>query len=99
LEERTRTLILKPGVADFVNSLFESIGAYGAWRNAYQLYKDKEIKGVYYPLYIFYFSWGVWNCIFYPSLGQWFSTVGGVILTLGNLAWVIMAIKLKLRRK
>jgi hypothetical protein len=92
-------LILKPGVADFVNSLFESIGAYGAWRNAYQLYKDQKISGVFWPLYLFYFGWGCWNLLYYPSLGQTFSFVGGAVLTTGNLAWVIMAIKLKLKRK
>ena len=89
--------MLRPGVADIVNGAFETIGAYGAWRNAYQLYKDNKISGVYWPLYIFYFCWGVWNCIFYPSLGQWVSTVGGVVLTLGNLAWVCLALRLKFK--
>lgn len=90
--------MLRPGVADFVNGLFEWIGAYGAWRNAYQLYEDKKISGVYWPLYLFYTLWGLWNLLYYPSLGQWFSTIGGAVLVLGNLAWVIMAIKLRLRK-
>jgi hypothetical protein len=90
--------MLSPRVADLVNGGFECIGAYGAWRNAYQLYKDRKISGVYWPLYLFYFGWGCWNLVYYPSLSQWLSTVGGVVLTLGNLAWVIMAIRLRLRK-
>ena len=88
---------LNPGTADLANGLFECVGAYGAWRNAYQLYKDKKISGVYWPLYIFYSFWGLWNLFYYPSLSQWLSFIGGTVLVLGNLAWVVMAIKLRLK--
>jgi hypothetical protein len=86
---------LAPHILDLANGSFEFVGAYGAWRNAYQLYKDKQIKGVYYPIYFFYCAWGLFNLFYYPSLHQWFSTAAGAILVLGNLAWVLLSLKLK----
>ena len=85
--------------ADIINGAFECFGAYAAWRNAYQLHRDREISGVYWPVYAFYFCWGVWNLLYYPSLGQWVSTVAGAVLALGNLAWVVMAVRLRLRAR
>ncbi len=34
---------------DLINGIFEIVGSYFTWMNAYKLYKDKEIKGVYWP--------------------------------------------------
>ena len=85
---------LAPQALDFTNGSFEAIGAWGAWMNARRLYKDKQIKGVYWPLYFFYTLWGFFNLLYYPSLHQWFSTIAGAILVLGNLTWVILAVRL-----
>jgi len=46
---------------DYGNTLFEAIGSIMAWLNVKALYKDNEIKGVYWPIYIFYSVWGYWN--------------------------------------
>lgn len=80
---------------DFGNGLFEAFGAVMAWRNAYQLWKDCEIRGVYWPIYYFYTAWGLWNLYYYPSLGQWLSAIAGAVLVLGNLAWVCLAMRLR----
>ena len=77
---------------DLVNGIFELIGAFFAWVNAYKLFKDKEIKGVYWPIWIFYTAWGGWNLWYYPALNQWLSFIAGALLTGGNLAWVVLAI-------
>lgn len=79
---------------DIGNGLFEAFGAVLSWRNAYQLKRDKKIAGVYWPVYVFYTAWGFWNMYYYPSLGQWFSFFAGLVLVLGNLAWVIQALSL-----
>lgn len=73
---------------DVVNACFELGGAILCWRNAWQLYKDREVKGVYWPVTGFFACFGLWNLYYYPSLGQWLSFYAGVILCAGNCAWV-----------
>jgi len=81
---------------DIGNGLFEIIGAFFTWRNYIQLRREREIKGVYWPMLMFFTAWGFWNLFYYPSLGQWFSFAGGSALVLGNIAWVGLVIELKL---
>ena len=76
---------------DTVNGLFELFGAFFSWRNAYQLYRDREIKGVYWPSWVFFAGWGLWNLYYYPSLGQWHSFAAGAVLTAGTIVWVFIA--------
>lgn len=80
---------------DLVNGAFELFGAYLTWMNVFKLYKDKEIRGVYWMIWIFYSCWGMWNLYYYPSLDQWASFWAGVVMVFGNIAWVILAIKYK----
>jgi hypothetical protein len=84
---------------DYGNTLFEAIGSIMAWLNVKALYKDNEIKGVYWPIYIFYSVWGYWNLYYYPSVNCWGSFVAGIILALGNTAWVVVAVRLYLKNK
>ena len=77
---------------DKINAIFQIIGALLIWKNALLLYKVKEVKGVYWPATAFFTIWGFWNIYYFPSLGQWFSFVAGIVLTVGNLAWTIQAI-------
>jgi hypothetical protein len=76
---------------DIGNSIFEIIGGILQVRNAYQIYKDKEVKGVFWPAWLFFTVWGYWNLYYYPSLGQWYSFVGGILIAVANTAWVSMA--------
>lgn len=82
---------------DIVNALFEFIGGLFLWMNVITLYKDKTIKGIYYPTVIFFFLWGVWNLWYYPSLDQWWSFAGGVWLATANLMWILLFIYYKQR--
>jgi hypothetical protein len=77
-----------------INGLFETGGAFAAWRNFIQLRRDREIRGVYWPVYVFYSLWGFWNLIYYPSLSQWISFTAGIVLVGGNCAWVVLALRL-----
>ncbi len=74
--------------ADVVNACFELVGSLFTWRNALQVHRDREVRGVWGPIWIFFAVWGLWNLVYYPSLGQWWSFAGGLSLVLGNLAWV-----------
>lgn len=85
---------------DIGNGIFEAGGAILAWRNAWQLRKDGEIRGVFWPIYVFYSGWGLWNLYYYPALGQWLSFYAGVVIVGGNLAWLWQAVALlRLRLK
>lgn len=83
---------LTPEVVDKINGSFECIGAISAWMNVRELYKDKIVKGVYWPNTFFFAIWGIWNLYYYPALGQWTSFWGGLFLVSGSLTWVIMAL-------
>ena len=76
---------------DLINGLFESGGSIVIWLNVLKLYKDRVVKGVYYPIWIFYSWWGLWNLYYYPSLGQWISFTAGLAIVAGNIVWSIMA--------
>ena len=82
---------------DYINGLFELIGAFFTWRNAFALYHDKAIKGVYWPTTVYFTAWGLWNLLYYPSLKQWASFAGGVMLVCGNVWWVTLLVKCKRR--
>lgn len=80
-------------INDIINGSFEMIGAYFTIANAYKLHIDKAIKGVYWKIWIFYCGWGVWNLYYYPSLDQWISFIAGILMVVGNIVWLILAIK------
>lgn len=84
---------------DIGNGLFEAVGAVMAWRNFLQLRRDREVRGVYWPIYWFYTGWGLWNCWFYPAIGQWASALAGLVLAAGNLAWAIQAVCISCQRR
>ena len=73
---------------DAVNGCFEAFGAWSAWANVGRLKRDRDVKGVVWQFTVVWFCWGVWNLFYYPFLGQWFSTVAGVVLCAGNFAWL-----------
>ncbi|HRJ52251.1 MAG TPA: hypothetical protein PLE99_05765 [Candidatus Thiothrix moscowensis] len=80
---------------DMINGLFELVGAYFAWMNAYTLWKEREVKGVYWPTTAFFAAWGIWNLYYYPALGQMWSFYAGVLLVSGNAAWVVLALRFR----
>ena len=83
--------MMSPEVADIANGLFETAGAIVNWLNVRAIWKDKQVKGVYWPVWIFFSAWGLWNLWYYPALGQWFSWWGGIFLVTSNLMWCALA--------
>jgi hypothetical protein len=82
-------------IYDYINGAFELVGGVATWANFVQLRRDRAIAGVHWASQGFFASWSAWNLIYYPSLHQWASTVGGVALASGNIAWLGLAVKLK----
>ena len=79
--------------ADIANGAFELIGAGLNWRNVGRIRQDKRVRGVDWRTWVFFALWGWWNLFYYPSLGQWASAAGGVVMVAANTVWVIYAIK------
>lgn len=73
---------------DVINALFEFFGGCFLWWNVRQLYRDKQIKGVSVIATAFFASWGLWNCIFYPSVGAYWSFIAGINVVIANSVWV-----------
>ncbi len=78
--------------ADNINGLYEAIGGIFMLANCIKVYKDKEVKGISLVSCIFFCTWGYWNLLYYPLLGQWMSTAGAALLTLFNTIWIGQAI-------
>ena len=78
---------------DIGNSLFEAGGAYFIWKNVFVLLNQKQIRGVYWPAWLFFALWGLWNLWYYPSLSQWLSFAAGIVLVSGNILWCILAFR------
>jgi hypothetical protein len=76
-------------VNDVVNGMFECVGGVLLWGSVRKLWEDREVKGVYWPAWLFYGVWGVWNLVYYPSLDQWCGFVGGLVVTTANITWVV----------
>lgn len=78
---------------DVANGSFELLGAALQWVNVRRLWQDRRVRGVDYRVWIFYTLWGGWNLWYYPSLEQWASTAGGVVMVIANLCWISLALK------
>lgn len=74
--------------ADLINGGFELISGAMVFLHCWRLYKDKMVKGVS-TLAVFFFTlWGFWNLYYYPTLNQWWSFYGGILIVAANTLWV-----------
>lgn len=83
---------------DIINGSIEFVGAFFVWMNVVKLWRDRQIRGVYWPTTAFFAVWGGWNLYYYPSLQQWFSFFGGMFIALGNLTWILLLIWVSWRK-
>jgi hypothetical protein len=79
---------------DLVNGAFELTGGAVCWLNVRRLKRDRKVEGVDWRVSAFFSAWGIWNLVYYPSLGQWASFAGGVALVIANSTWVAIAVPL-----
>lgn len=75
---------------DIVNGSFELLGGLFLLLNCVILCRDKQVRGVSVWPFVFYSLWGFWNLWYYPSLGQWFSFFGGIVVVSANAVWVLL---------
>lgn len=79
--------------SDITNGLFEALGGGSVWLNVRAILRDKKTRGISPLATTFFTAWGFWNLFYYPHLDQWASFAGGVIIVLGNAAWLALMFK------
>jgi len=73
---------------DFINACFEFGAGFAVLNHCRCLWRDKEVKGISILSTAFFTAWGFWNIFYYPSLGQWWSFVGGLFIVAANCVWL-----------
>jgi hypothetical protein len=84
---------MESNIPDLINGTFELVGGILCWLNVQRLRKDRRVQGVDWRVSAFFTAWGLWNLFFYPSLHQWASFAGGILLVLANTTWVTLALR------
>lgn len=77
---------------DMINAGFEAGAGFAVLHHCWRLRQDKQVRGVSAPAVMFFTLWGLWNIFFYPHLGQYWSFIGGIFVTLTNALYVAMLI-------
>ncbi len=85
--------------SDLFNGLFEGFAGMFILLNIIQLNKDKQLKGVSAISIVFFTIWGLWNTIFYPMNGLFYSFIGGLFVAALNLIWIIQILYYKRKLK
>jgi hypothetical protein len=73
---------------DLINACFELGGAAAVANNCYRTWRDKQVKGVSLVSMSFFTAWGLWNLLYYHSLGQNLSNMAGALLVCMNVTWL-----------
>ena len=80
---------------DLINGAFEFFGAYFTWKNTFVLYKEKVVKGVYWPTTAFFTVYGLWLLLYFYEIKHIYSLIGGMLIVSGNMLWVVLALKFR----
>lgn len=78
---------------DLINGLFEFLAGFMVLNHCRVMYRHKSVRGVSILSTVFFCIWGLWNLVYYPSLGQWASFAGGCWITATNILWVGLMIR------
>lgn len=73
---------------DAINGSFELVGAYFNSRSVAAIRRDRIVTGVCWTPWAWFSAWGVWNLFYYPSLDQFYSFLGGLVMVGVNLIWL-----------
>ena len=84
---------------DVINALFEFSGTGFIGVSIWRIAREKAVAGVSWTSPAFFFIWGLWNLVYYPSLGQWWSFAGGMCLSTANAIWIAQLLYYSARPK
>lgn len=75
---------------DCVNGLFEFCASIAIWVSIFRALRDRSVAGISWITVGFFTTWGVWNLLYYPSLGQTMSFLAGICVVISNCIWLIL---------
>jgi hypothetical protein len=78
---------------DLLNGVFEMLGGLLVLNHCRAVLRDKAVAGVSTFSTSIFTLWGVWNLYYYPSLGQWCSFAGGLVIVTANALWLTLMLK------
>jgi hypothetical protein len=73
---------------DIINALFEGLASIAVLNHCRRLYADKRVAGMSIYSTVFFWTWGVWNIYYYPSLGQFYSFMCGIAIFAANSIYI-----------
>lgn len=74
--------------ADVINACFNVGGSLAIWSSIFKLYKDKLVRGIHWPMMIFFLSWSTWNIWFYAHFQQWVSVAAGFLMFTSEAVYI-----------
>ena len=83
---------------DLINGAFELLGGLLIGLSIRRLLRDRVVKGISWVPVAFFTAWGFWNLHYYPSLDQWWSFAGGIVVVTANALWLLFLLYFSLRR-
>ena len=75
---------------DAINGMFEAFAGLMILMHCWRLHVDKKVRGASTVATAFFTAWGFWNLYYYPSLDQFWSLVGGVVVVAANALWLAL---------
>jgi len=82
---------------DIINGGFEALGGVFVLNHCRVLFAVKRVAGVSILSTMFFTTWGIWNLWYYPSLNQWSSFYGGLVLVITNALYIGLLLKYRKR--
>lgn len=73
---------------DSINGCLGALGSLFVLLNIFQLYVDKEVKGVSTVYILFFWFWSAFNVFYFRHLGEGLSVAGATCLFIANTLWL-----------
>lgn len=83
---------------DVINGIWELVGAIFIIPSIMNIIKTKVSNGITWHTQTFFLSWGLWNVFFYPYNGFTYSFIGGLVLAVVNIVWLILILKHRVKK-
>ena len=75
------------------NSLVQLLAAGLIWRNVLQVHLDKRVSGIWVPSLAVFGLANAWNTKVQSMTGNHLAAVACAFQTVGNVAWLLLAVK------
>ena len=78
---------------DLINGGVGIVGTLFILRSIVLLYKHKQVRGIFWPIAIFFSGASTWSGYFFYELQMVYSFWANVCYAVANLTWLMLAVK------